>query len=259
MELCDLALEIAREAGALIERMRTDGVSVGSKSTVSDLVTAADTASEELIRRRIAEHRPDDAIMGEEGDDVAGRSGLRWVVDPIDGTVNYVMGLPDYCVSVAVTRGSDVVAGAIVNPALGVEYVASLGGGAFRNGVPLKVREPREQGRLVVGTGFSYDPEVRARQGAATARLLPQVADVRRFGSCALDLCRVAEGSLDGYVEDHVGGWWDHAAGGLVATEAGAGLRVLDRPDGGQRVVAAPRASFEAFVALVTSCGFLEA
>lgn len=258
-ELADLALSIARTAAGLVRRRRAEGVEVADrKSSATDIVTEADRASEELIRRLVLEARPDDAIMGEEGADLAGTSGLEWVVDPIDGTVNYFLGLPNYAVSIAVRRGDEVLAGAVVNPATGEEFVASRGGGARRNGAALRVREPREPARMVVGTGFGYDPGQRARQAAAVAELLPRVADIRRFGSCALDLCMVAAGQLDAYVEEGVN-TWDHAAAGLVAAEAGATVELLAGASGRTLVVAAPAPVYTTFSQLVVACGFAAA
>ena len=257
-QLLALALEVAREGGALVERMRREGVSVAdTKSSQVDIVTAADRACEDLVRARVLAARPDDGVVGEEGDDVRGSSGVRWVVDPIDGTVNYLYGLPHWAVSVAAARGDEVVAGVVLAPALGVTYTAVRGGGAFRDGSPLQVREPVEVAQSLVATGFSYSQEVRARQGRAVARLLARVRDVRRMGSCALDLCGVAEGSLDGYVEEGPH-WWDHAAGALVAQEAGAVVQVTRGP-ALDLVRAAPQGAWEQFAALVEECGFLAA
>lgn len=258
-ELGDLALSVARTAAELVRRRRSEGVDVADlKSSATDIVTEADRASEELIRRLILEARPDDALLGEEGDDLAGTSGLEWVIDPIDGTVNYFLGLPNYAVSIAVRRGDEVLAGAVLNPATGEEFVASQGGGARRNGLPLRVREPREPARMVVGTGFGYDPAQRARQAAAVAELLPRVADIRRFGSCALDLCMVAAGQLDAYVEEGVN-TWDHAAAGLIAAEAGATVELLTGASGRTLVVAAPGPVHADFAELVAACGFTAA
>jgi len=257
-ELGDLAVAIARDAGALIRRRREDGVQVAeTKSSATDIVTEADRASEELIRAWLRDARPDDAILGEEGDDVVGTSGVRWVVDPIDGTVNYAHGLPNYAVSIGVEVDGEVVVGVVLNPAQGVEYTAVRGRGARRNGVPISVAEPVPVARAVVATGFSYERSLRVSQAATFSRLLPAVADVRRFGSCALDLCAVADGSLDGYVEEGIGGPWDYAGGALVAREAGARTEVLTGAAGRILVVAAPAVSYDEFRNLIVSCGFL--
>jgi myo-inositol-1(or 4)-monophosphatase len=255
-DLLELALDAAREAGELAARMRARGVDVaGVKSSPTDVVTEADRACEELIRERLLGARPDDAFLGEEGDDSSGTSAVRWIVDPIDGTVNYLYGLPHYAVSVAAEQAGRVVAGAVVAPVLGLEYVATLGAGASLNGVQLEAQESPPIEEALVGTGFSYERKIRAHQAEAVARMLPQVRDIRRIGSCALDLCALAAGSLDAYVEEgpHV---WDHAAGGLVATECGARIDVRATPRGMDLVVCAPEPLWSRFEALVDACGF---
>ena len=257
-ELAALALSIAREAGALIVERRTAGVQIAdTKSSATDIVTEADRASEELIRERILAARPGDSVLGEEGSEVAGGSGVHWVVDPIDGTVNYAHWIPNYAVSIGVEIDGDPVVGVVLNPAQGLEYTAVRGGGAFRNGVPIRVAEPVDLAHAVVGTGFNYRQQVREIQARTVAALLPQVADIRRFGSCALDLCAVADGSLDGYVEEGVGGAWDYTAGALIAQEAGAEVQVLTGVAGRILVTAAPSASYPAFRDLLGACGFV--
>ena len=265
VELRDLALDVARQAAALVrERSRGDVRVAETKSSVVDVVTDIDRESEELLRRLLLTARPEDSVLGEEGDDRVGSSGVRWILDPVDGTVNLVYGLPEYAVSVAAELAGEVVAGVVVNAATGVEYSAARGLGATRDGLPLEVRPaPPVEQRLVL-TGFGYRSDVRAGQAERVARLLPKVRDIRRMGSCALDLCHVAEGSADGYVEDGPQ-LWDHAAGSLVATEAGARFAVLPgtlreevvgRP-GPTVVVAAAADGWDDFVALLTECGFL--
>lgn len=257
-ELGDLAVAIARAAGALVRRRREEGVRIAeTKTSATDIVTEADRASEDLVRAWLRDARPDDAVLGEEGDDVPGTSGVRWIVDPIDGTVNYAHGLPNYAVSIGVEIDGEVVVGVVLNPAQGVEYAAVRGRGARRNGVPITVAEPVPAARAVVGTGFSYERDLRINQAATFSRLLPEIADIRRFGSCALDLCAVADGSLDGYVEEGIGGAWDYAGGALVAREAGARTEVTTGVAGRILVVAAPAASFDEFRNLIVSCGFL--
>ena len=257
-ELLDLALGTAREAAALVVRLRGEGVRVAStKSSPVDVVTDADRACEELIRSRLRAARPDDGVVGEEGDDVPGTSGVRWIVDPIDGTVNYLYGLPHYAVSIAAARGEEIVAGVVLGPQLGLEYAAARGGGATCNGAALAVRTPPGLDQSLVATGFGYAAEVRERQARSVASLLPRVRDIRRLGSCALDLCAVAAGQVDAYVEEgpHE---WDHAAAGLVAREAGASLRVSACAAGHDLVVCAPAEGFAEFSALVDECGFGE-
>ena len=257
-ELAELALAIAREAGALIAEHRAAGVAIAkTKSSATDIVTAADHASEDLIRERILAARPQDSVLGEEGSAVEGGTGVHWIVDPIDGTVNYAHGIPNYAVSIGVEVDGERAVGVVLNPAQGLEYTAVRGGGAFRNGTPIRVADPVTIDQAVVGTGFNYRRDVREIQARNVAAMLPVVADIRRFGSCALDLCAVAEGSLDGYVEEGVGGAWDYTAGALIATEAGAEVQVLTGVAGRILVTAAPRPSYPAFRDLLQDCGFL--
>ncbi len=233
------------------------GVDVAdTKSSPVDVVTKADQACEELILDRLLGARPDDGFVGEEGDDVHGTSGIRWIVDPIDGTVNYLYGLPQFAVSIAAARGDEVVVGVVHSPALGLEYAAVRGAGATCNDVPLEVRPTPSLDQSLVATGFGYETAARERQAASVARMLPQVRDIRRQGSCALDLCSVAAGQVDAYVEEgpHV---WDYAAGGLVAREAGATFEIWTSVAGQDLVVCAPTPGWPDFSALVRACGFL--
>jgi myo-inositol-1(or 4)-monophosphatase len=255
-ELLDLALAVAREAGELVRTHREVGVRVAAtKTSVTDVVTEADRASEALVLERILAVRPDDGVLCEEGSDTAGTSGVRWVVDPIDGTVNYLYGLPQYAVSIGVEVDGVVQVGVVVNAATGDEYAAVRGRGATRNDRPIEVRASRPLDRSVVSTGFNYELAIRKRQATAVARLLVEVADIRRFGSCALDLCALASGHSDGYVEEGCMPW-DHAAGGLIAEGAGAVVQVLQGASGRALVVAAPAPSYPDFLGLVGSCGF---
>jgi myo-inositol-1(or 4)-monophosphatase len=177
------------------------------------------------------------------------------VVDPIDGTVNYFLGLPQYAVSLGVEVDGVVEVGVVVNAATGAEYTGVRGRGATCDGRPIRVRPSRPLDRSVVSTGFNYELAVRERQAAAVARLLVEVADIRRFGSCALDLCALASGQSDGYVEEGCNPW-DYAAGGLIAQEAGAVVEILVGASGRRLVVAAPEPSYRDFLGLVGSCGF---
>lgn len=251
-ELLRVAVEVAREAAELVRERRRDGVSdVRTKSTDTDLVTAADKAAERLIIDRLREHRPADAVMGEESGEHEGRpdgsgrthgSGVRWIVDPIDGTVNYVYGLPQYAVSIAAEVHGVAAAGVVRNAATGDEWTATRGGGAWRSGRRLTGSAETVLGQALVATGFSYDPARRAYQARVLAEVLPRVRDIRRFGAASLDLCAAAEGRVDAYYEKGLGEW-DHAAGGLIAAEAGlivSGLR--GAPPGPRLVLAAPPA-----------------
>ena len=255
-ELLALARSIARESAELIVARRGARVSVAAtKSSPVDVVTEADRVVERLIRDRLAAARPGDAILGEEGGATAGATGVRWVVDPIDGTVNFLYGLPQYAVSIAAEAGGQVVAGVVLNAATGVEYAATLGGGARRDGTPLRVRETVPLGERLIATGFGYDAGLRAVQAAAVARLLPRIRDIRRLGSCALDLCLVAEGLLDGYVEEGVHDW-DHAAGGLVLREAGGRTELTTGAGGADLLVAGPADGFDELRAALVAAGF---
>jgi myo-inositol-1(or 4)-monophosphatase len=257
VELRDLALATAREAGDLVARLRAEGVEVaGTKSSEIDIVTRADQAAEALIRERLLGARPDDGMVGEEGDDLPGTSGVVWIVDPIDGTVNYLYGHPHYAVSIGVEVGGEIIAGVVVAPALGQEYVAVLGGGASCNGRPVRPRPAVPMTQRLVATGFSYEQPARAREATYVSRLLPRVRDLRRQGSCALDLCGVAAGTLDAYVEEgpHI---WDHAAAGLVVLEAGGILEVTRSPSDKRLLICAPRDGFEEFRDVVVDSGYV--
>jgi myo-inositol-1(or 4)-monophosphatase len=256
-DLRDLALATAREAGELIVRLRSEGVEVaGTKSSEIDIVTLADEAAEALVKERLLGARPDDGMIGEEGDDLRGSSGVVWIVDPIDGTVNYLYGHPHFAVSIAAEVDGVVVAGVVLEPALGLEYVATLGGGATCNGRAVRPRPVAPMGERLVATGFSYEQPARAREATYISRLLPRVRDLRRLGSCALDLCGVAAGTLDAYVEEgpHI---WDHAAAGLVVLEAGGILEVARSPVGKRVLICAPRAGFDEFREVVVAAGFV--
>lgn len=225
--LLALAVDTAREAAALVARGRASaGDQVDVKSSSVDVVTAVDTASERLIVERLLGARPDDAVLGEEGAAQEGSSGVRWIVDPIDGTVNFLYDLPAYAVSIAAEVDGVVRAGAVLNVATGDLFTATTGGGAWLSTparpepVRLRGSSPASLAQTLVGTGFGYQPEQRRAQGAVVAALLPQVRDIRRMGSAALDLCAAAAGRIDAYYELHLNPW-DHAAGGLVAAEAG--------------------------------------
>ncbi|PPF77558.1 inositol monophosphatase [Subtercola sp. Z020] len=234
--LLEIARSVATDAAALAARRRAEGVEVAaSKSSAEDIVTFADREVEAFIRRSLLAARPDDGFFGEESTDSAtrGTSGLTWVVDPIDGTVNYLYGIPAYNVSIAVVEGEPdpstwrALAGCVVNPVVGEVFTATDAGGAFLGRVPLRVNGPTELSQALVATGFAYSAEVRAQQGLVLAELLPQVRDIRRIGAAALDLCYVAAGRWDAYFERGLKPW-DHAAGALVAREAGAVVTGFD-------------------------------
>ncbi len=258
-ELLDLARTVALEAAGLVRHQRRDGVAVAdTKTSPTDIVTAVDRAAEELIQRRLLEARPGDGVLGEEGASTESTTGVTWVVDPIDGTVNFLYGIPQYAVSIAAVVDGESLAGVVTNVATGECFTAVRGEGAWCDDVPLAVREAGPLSQALVGTGFSYEREVRALQAQAVARLLGHVRDVRRLGSAALDLCYVGAGRLDAYVEEGLNPW-DMAAGGLVATEAGARLTTRRGVGGKTCVVAAPEAVFDEFERVTGSCGFFSA
>ncbi|MCB2413864.1 inositol monophosphatase [Demequina sp. TTPB684] len=247
-ELMDLAASLASQAGQLVIEGRSQAEVTLTKSSPIDIVTQMDVAAEKLLRSRLAQERPDDAILGEEGEDVPGKTGVTWVIDPIDGTVNYLYGLPHFAVSVAAVEGGTdpaswrVLAGAVYGGG-GVEWKAAAGHGAWRNGKQLERGEAPALASTLVATGFSYVAERRVAQGRVVAELLGQVRDIRRLGAASLDLCLVAEGSVDAYYE-HGLKPWDFAAGSLIAQEAGVRVGGIDggAADGELLIAAAPEA-----------------
>ncbi len=275
--LRELAIEASRMAGALLLERAGHGAerSVASKSTPTDLVSEADVSSQRAIRALLAERRPDDGFLGEEeGDSEQGSSGLRWIVDPLDGTVNYLFGIPQWSVSVAVADQANTLAGAVFDPNRDELFSATREGSALlRDKHGERVLRHGEQGdgdavhgrrsgadataggadlsSAMVATGFSYDAEVRAAQAKVLERLLPRVRDIRRFGSAALDLAWTAAGRYDAYYERTVK-QWDIAAGALICERAGLQLHELEErerlPWG---ILVAPRALAEPLLALV--------
>jgi myo-inositol-1(or 4)-monophosphatase len=244
--LLALAVDVALEAAQLVANGRASAADhVAVKSSPVDVVTAVDTASEELIVSRLLAARPDDGVLGEEGASREGASGVRWVIDPIDGTVNFLYGLPAYAVSIAAEVDGVVRAGVVLNVATGELFTAVCGGGAYLvvpgRADPLRLAGsgPMSLEQTLVATGFGYRVEQRRAQGAVVAALLPRVRDIRRHGSAALDLCSAAAGRVDAYYELDLKPW-DHAAGALVAAEAGLTVTGLSgRPFGEPMAVAA--------------------
>lgn len=219
--LLSLAHRLAEEAGQLLLDGLATAEVLGSKSTLTDMVTSMDRSSEQHIVDGIRAARPHDAIVGEEGADFDGTSGVRWIIDPLDGTTNYLYAVPAYAVSIAVEANGVVVAGVVADPSHRETFAATLGGGATCNGKPIACNDVASLANALVGTGFSYDADRRARQGEVVGQLLPRARDVRRFGAAALDLCWVACGRLDAFYERGLQ-QWDLEAGGLIAREAGA-------------------------------------
>ncbi|MCU1497116.1 MAG: inositol monophosphatase [Acidimicrobiales bacterium] len=251
-QLLAIARPLAEEVAArLVTSLEGAGPLITSKSTITDLVTELDTWAEAHLVDRLLAARPDDSIVGEEGADVVGSSGVTWSIDPIDGTVNFVHGMPGFNVSIGAQVAGRSVAGVVASPLHHDVFTATVGGGAFRNDRPIRVAEPASVARAVLGTGFGYDPERRRRQSEVLTRVIPQIADIRRVGAAAVDLCSVACGRLDGYWEVGLNPW-DHAAGGLIATEAGARVEGLDgEPPSARFVLAAPAGIWDELLALL--------
>ena len=250
--LAETASTLARMAGEVVRSLRASGVNVAdTKSSPIDVVTAADRESERLLTEELLARRPHDGILGEEGASVRGVSPITWVVDPIDGTVNYLYDLPGYAVSVAATvedsgplatvDGRRAVAGAVYLPSSDEMFTAWEGGGAFLNGAPLQGPPEKPLESSLVATGFGYTVERRTEQAEVIRHLLPRVRDIRRLGAAAADLCFVAAGRFDAYFERGLQPW-DFAAAALVARESGATLLGLDgeAPGTSMFIAAAP-------------------
>jgi myo-inositol-1(or 4)-monophosphatase len=259
-ELLELAVRVAVETAEMVRLRRKQGVEVEStKSSPVDIVTEVDRAAEALIFDRLMTARPGDGFLGEEGGTSESSTGVVWIVDPIDGTVNFLYGIPHYSVSIAAAVDGEPVAGVVVNVESGERFTATRGGGSFQDGVRLRVRDdgsPPPLSQRLVGTGFNYVADVKVKQTVAVSAMLREVRDVRRMGSAALDLCSVACGRLDAYVEEGLN-VWDMAAGGLVATEAGARLEEAAGVGGNPCFVCAPEDGFDQFRDLVGRTGFL--
>ena len=247
--LLGLAVTVAADAGRLIRDRRSavERMAVAAtKSTPTDVVTDADTAAEALIRDRLLAARPDDGLLGEEGGSVAGSSSVLWVVDPIDGTVNYLYGLPEYAVSIAAQVDGATVVGVVHHPTSGQTWTAIRGRGAVLDGRSIRESGCDRLDRALIATGFGYDARRRARQADVLRHVLPKVRDIRRAGAASLDLCAVASGLVDGYYERGLAAW-DLAAGCLIAEEAGAVVAgISGRAAGPDLVIAAGPALFPA-------------
>ena len=239
--LLAIAVELARAAGRLALEMQSGLGDPDVKSSPTDVVTAADRAAEALIVEGIRSRRPGDGILGEEGASDEGTTGVRWVVDPIDGTVNYLYGLPQWGVSIGVEVGGEAVAGVVFDPPKDELFTAVRGAGAELDGRPLRCTSATELSQSLIATGFGYDARRRAAQASVMPRLIPAVRDIRRVGAGALDLCAVASGRVDGYFELGMSPW-DLSAGVLIAAEAGARVGGLHGapPSGAMLVAAAP-------------------
>ena len=232
-ELLEVAVEAARAAGAVLRERVADGQVQGvrTKSSPTDMVSDADVAAERAVRAVLGERRPGDAVLGEEGGQSAGEGALRWIVDPLDGTTNFLYGNPQWAVSVAVHDGAGAVAGAVLDPLRDELFTAARGGSATLGGQVLRGGDAGELDAALVATGFGYEAAVRARQAAVVAELLPRVRDVRRAGAAALDLAWTAAGRLDAYFERGVQAW-DVAAGSLLCERAGLAVVELAPEEG---------------------------
>lgn len=219
LQLQELSIEAATRAGEML-LSRPHDLGVMSKSSPTDVVTIMDKKSEQLLQEILLGARPDDGILGEEGASLTGTSGIVWVVDPLDGTVNYLYGLPGWAVSVAAQLDGATVAGCVYAPSLSRLWNAALGNGALLNGRKISCNDPVEFDQALIGTGFSYSASERGIQGEFIKELLPRVRDIRRMGAAAVDLCYVASGSIDGYFETGLHPW-DLAAGELIVRESG--------------------------------------
>ena len=255
-ELRRLGEAVSREVGALLrdglERAR---LQVDTKSTGTDMVTEMDHAAEARILELILGARPDDGFLGEEGTDLPGTSGVRWVVDPLDGTTNYLYALPGFAVSIGAEVDGIVVAGVVYDVVRDELFAATLGGGATRNGQPIRASEATALPLALVATGFGYDADRRRRQAEVLVHVIPRVRDIRRFGAAAVDLCSVACGRVDAYFERGLAPW-DLAAGGLIATEAGATVTGFDGgPSQAPDVVASAPGISAALLALLSETG----
>ncbi len=260
LDLLDLAVDIAREAGELAARRRREGVDIAAtKSSLADIVTEADREVEALIRSRLSDARPDDGFLGEEsaaGGVVPGSSGVTWVVDPIDGTVNYAAGIPHYAVSIAAVEGGTnpltwtPTAGVVAAPATGEVFRAARGEGAWLDGTRLAVSEPNMAGALLA-TGFGYDASTHAGDLETLTAVFPYLRDIRRAGSAALDLAGVAAGRLDAYYERGLNPW-DVAAGELLVTEAGGTFSWVDPTGPRPMVLAAGSTLFDTLAGVLS-------
>lgn len=246
-ELLELAVGAAKRAGTfLVQGRPAEGPGVvRTKSSPTDVVTAMDTEAERMLIDTLRSARPGDGVLAEEGGGIAGDSGIRWVLDPIDGTVNYFYGLPEWSVSVAAEVDGEVEAGAVYVAPRDELFTAVRGAGAWRGGTPLGCNEGVPLDRALVATGFGYAAERRASQAEVLRGILPAVRDIRRGGAASVDLCSVACGRVDAYYERGLS-QWDFAAGALIADEAGARVAGLDgRPAGEDLTIAAAPGLFE--------------
>jgi myo-inositol-1(or 4)-monophosphatase len=249
-ELCDVAVAIASETATEIVRRSAESFDVATKSSATDLVTEIDAWAERFIVDQITKLRPDDGFIGEEGAEVASKSGVTWVIDPIDGTTNFVYRYPMFAVSIAAVTESETLAGAVAHGSSGDVYYASTGGGAFVGESPLTVSDPDSLASSLVATGFGYDAEQRRGQARQLTQIIGEVRDIRRSGSAATDLAFTAAGFVDAYYEDGLNRW-DIAAGELIVREAGGIVLLNATDDGRYSVLAAAPSVFDELCTLL--------
>ncbi len=254
-ELLALARDIATEAAEVTANAVHGSLTIDAKSSATDLVTEVDRQVEQLIIDRILASRPEDGVLGEEGGGRPSRSGVRWVIDPIDGTTNFVYRIPAFAVSIAAEKDGTTVAGVVAVAGFDELFEATLGGGARCNGEAIRCSTKADLATALVATGFSYQADRRGEQGLVVAKLLPTVRDIRRMGAASVDLCSVACGRVDGYFETGLSAW-DYGAGALIATEAGAAVSDLwGGPASPSFVVAAPVALHRRLRERLIACG----
>jgi myo-inositol-1(or 4)-monophosphatase len=248
----EIAESVAREAGRqLRDAFAGPRVNVTAKSSPTDLVSEADHAAERLIRERLAAARPGDGILGEEGGDAAGTTGVKWIVDPLDGTVNFLFGIPQWGVSIACEDAQGTLVGVIYDPMRDELWTAERDGPALLDGRAIHGSDRNDLATAMVATGFGYDADVRRLQAEVMTRLLPQVRDIRRLGSAALDLAWTAAGRYDAFFERGLNAW-DLAAGELLCARAGLAVRHLEpTPPAGAGVLVAPEAIVDALESIV--------
>lgn len=252
-ELLDIAVTGAKDAGRLLlERFRATATGVSTKSSPTDLVSDADRDAEALLVEYLRTHRPNDGMLGEEGAGRTSETGLRWVIDPLDGTVNYLYRIPVWAVSIALEDPDGPLLAVVHDPNRGETFTAIRHCGASMNDQPIHVSDERDLSQALIATGFSYDPAIRSHQARVVTRVLDGARDIRRSGSAALDLASIACGRVDGFYEAHLERW-DRAAGELLATEAGAIVTDLKPPIGDSIGVVVANPSLHAqLLALVT-------
>lgn len=246
--LVEAAKTFATTASELVVRSQSERFSIGTKSTANDMVTDVDRATEQFLVDAILDRFPNDSVVGEESGERKGNSGRSWIIDPIDGTTNFIYGFPAFSVSIGVKEKEELVAGAVFNIPESALYWAGKEMGAFKNNSPIKVREPVDHSNSLIGTGFGYSSRRRVAQSKFLSTIIGEIRDIRRAGAASLDLCYLAEGRLDGYYE--AGLWpWDFSAATLIVREAGGIVKGLDSPE--------PTSELTVATSNISLCNFL--